>query len=74
MTMHDSDQPIDFDSLFEDGSKLDEALAAGTFKALARHKALNQPVVTWQDGKPTWVSPDEIDLEKLAPPSLSRFD
>ncbi len=39
-----------------------EAIRLAGREAVARHKALGQSVVVWQDGKVVVLSPDEIEI------------
>jgi len=62
--MPDLNDDVDVDAIFEAGTPIDEALIAGVRVALQRHKLLNQPIVVWRNGEPTWLQPDQIELDK----------
>jgi hypothetical protein len=72
MSTRDGDQAVDIDALFRQGKPIDDAIARAAYEAIARHKALNQPIVIWQDGAVRWLQPDEIDLDSIRPPAEVR--
>jgi hypothetical protein len=51
------------DELFEDGRAIDEALMEAARDARRLHKALGNPMATWQDGKVVWVQPEDIRID-----------
>jgi hypothetical protein len=60
--MRETNSRVDIGAIFEAGTPIDDAVAAGIRAAVERHKLLGQPIVVWRDGKPTWLQPDEIEL------------
>jgi hypothetical protein len=72
MSIHESDHGVDIGALFREGKPIDDAIARAAYEAIARHKALNQPIVVWQDGAPRRLLPSEIDLESILPPVNER--
>jgi len=62
---------VDIGGLFEQGKPIDDAIARAAYEAIARHKALNQSIVVWQDGAPRTLRPEEIDLDSFRPESKS---
>lgn len=51
------------DEIFEDGRAIDEALKEAARYARRLHKALGNPMATWEDGKIVWVQPDDIRID-----------
>ena len=51
------------DELFEDGRTIDEALKEAARDARRLHKALGNPMATWQDGQVVWVHPEDIIVD-----------
>ena len=49
--------------LFEDGRAIDEALREAARDARRLHKALGNPMATWQDGQVVWVQPEDIKID-----------
>jgi hypothetical protein len=62
-----SDVKPTLDELFEDGRAIDEALLEAARDARRLHKALGNPVATWQDGRVVWVQPEDIQVD-MPPP------
>ena len=54
--------------LFEDGRAIDEALREAARDARRLHKALGNPMATWQDGQVVWVQPEDIKIEDDSDP------
>ena len=54
--------------LFEDGRAIDEALREAARDARRLHKALGNPMATWQDGQVVWVQPEDIKIEDDSEP------
>ncbi len=50
------------DDIFEDGRVIDEALKEAARDARRLHKALGNPMATWQDGKVVWIQPEDINV------------
>lgn len=50
--------------LFDDGTAIDEALREAARDARRFHKAIGNPIATWQDGRVVWVQPEDIVVEK----------
>jgi hypothetical protein len=69
MSTHESVGSVDIGEMFRQGKPIDDAVARAAYEAIARHKALNQPIVIWQDGAPRWLQPNEIDLESIQLPA-----
>jgi hypothetical protein len=67
--MHNSN--IDVNHIFDLGTPIDDAVAAGVREALRRHKLLGQSIAIWRDGKAVVIPPEEIQLddEPTAPSS-----
>jgi hypothetical protein len=51
------------DELFEDGREIDKALKEAARDARRLHKALGNPMATWEDGKVVWVQPEDIQID-----------
>jgi len=49
--------------LFADDRAIDEALREATRDARRFHKALGNPMATWQDGRVVWVQPEDIVVD-----------
>lgn len=49
--------------LFEDGRAIDDALREAARDARRLHKALGNPMATWQDGQVVWVQPSDIQVD-----------
>jgi len=49
--------------LFEDGREIDEALREAARDARRFHKAIGNPMATWQNGRVVWVRPEDIDID-----------
>jgi hypothetical protein len=69
MSIDEGERNVDIGALFRQGKPIDDAIVRAAYEAIARHKALNQPIVIWQDGAPRWLLPNEIDLESIQPPA-----
>ena len=59
MTEREQD-PVDIAQLFEEGTVIDEALRVAAQDARRRHKALDQPIAEWRDGKVVWTEARDI--------------
>jgi hypothetical protein len=59
--MNDSSRE-DPDQIFDEGSRIDEAIEQGFRDAVRRHRQGGVPMVFWEKGRCVWVSPDEIEL------------
>jgi len=66
--MDEPERDVDFDAVFEQGESIDEAIVVAVRQAVARHKALNQSIVVFRDGKPQRLSPEEINLDDFSGP------
>ena len=66
--MDEPELDADIDSVFEAGEAIDEAMIAAVRQSVARHKALNQSIVVFRDGKPLRLSAEEINLDDFAGP------
>ena len=53
--------------LFKDGRAIDEALREAARDARRLHKALGNPMATWQDGRVVWVQPEDICVDDEPP-------
>lgn len=60
------DQTKDINALFTDGSKIDQAVKDARNKLILKHRALNEPLVIWKDGKVQHLSPDQLEDEEAA--------
>ena len=60
--------------LFDDGSAIDEALREAARDARRLHKALGNPMATWQDGQGVWVQPEDIVVDIPVEASESSDD
>jgi len=49
--------------LFKDGREIDEALREAAGDARRFHKAIGNPMATWQNGRVVWVRPEDIDID-----------
>ena len=58
-----SENKSTIDELFEDGRAIDEALREAARDARPLHKALGNPMATWQNGRVVWVQPEDIDID-----------
>ena len=58
-----SENKSTIDELFEDGRAIDEALREAARDARRLHKALGNPMATWQNGRVVWVQPEDIDID-----------
>ena len=58
-----SENQFTINELFEDGRAIDEALREAARDARRLHKALGNPMATWQNGHVVWVQPEDIDID-----------
>ena len=58
-----SENKSTIDELFEDGRAIDEALREAARDARRFHKAIGNPMATWQNGRVVWVRPEDIDID-----------
>jgi hypothetical protein len=58
-----SENKSTINELFEDGRAIDEALREAARDARRLHKALGNPMATWQNGGVVWVQPEDIDID-----------
>jgi hypothetical protein len=58
-----SENKSTINELFEDGRAIDEALREAARDARRLHKALGNPMATWQNGQVVWVQPEDIDID-----------
>jgi hypothetical protein len=58
-----SESKSTINELFEDGRAIDEALREAARDARRLHKALGNPMATWQNGRVVWVQPEDIDID-----------
>lgn len=58
-----SDDKSTLDELFEDGRAIDEGLREAARDARRLHKALGNPMATWEDGQVVWVRPEDINVD-----------
>jgi len=54
--------------LFEDGRPIDHALREAARDARRLHRALGNPMTTWQDGQVVWVQPEDIRIDDSEEP------
>ena len=59
----EADKTPALDELFEDGRAIDEALKEAARDARRLHKALGNPMATWEDGQVVWVRPEDIKVD-----------
>ena len=52
------------DELFEDGRLIDQALKEAARDARRLHKALGNPMATWENGHVVWVQPEDIVVDE----------
>lgn len=55
----------DLDQLFDEGTEIDAAIAAGVRQALLTHKKLGQPIVVAENGKIVWIAAEDIRVDDL---------
>jgi hypothetical protein len=57
--------------LFDEGTTIDDALREAARDARRFHKAIGNPMATWQDGKVVLVQPEDIvvDMDEDREPS-----
>lgn len=60
----------DIEKLLADDAAIEAALTKGVRDALRRHKQAGVPVVEWREGRPVWVTPEDIELDET--PSRSQ--
>jgi hypothetical protein len=58
------DNKSTLDELFEDGRAIDEALKEAARDARRLHKALGNPMATWEHGQVVWVRPEDINIDE----------
>jgi hypothetical protein len=58
-----SENKSTINELFEDGRAIDEALREAARDARRLHKALGNPMATWQNGQVVWVQPEDIHID-----------
>ena len=58
-----SESKSTINELFEDGRAIDEALREAARDARRLHKALGNPMATWQDGRVVWIQPEDIHID-----------
>jgi hypothetical protein len=58
-----SENKSTIDELFEDGRSIDEALREAARDARRLHKALGNPMTTWQNGGVVWIQPEDTDID-----------
>jgi len=58
-----TEQIPNIDEIFKAGKPIDDAINNATREAVKRHLQMQQPVVSWQDGKVVWLTefPSELD-------------
>jgi hypothetical protein len=59
--MPDTRNPVD--ELFRQGTPIDEALRRAARDARRFHKAMGNPMATWENGRVVWVPPDQINVD-----------
>jgi len=47
----------------ENDRLLERVLQEAVRRALVEHKRAGNPVVTWRDGKPVWIAPEDIPVD-----------
>ena len=53
------------EEIFREGTEIDKALRKAVRRALLEHKKLGQPIVVSRGGKPVWIQPEDINIEKI---------
>jgi hypothetical protein len=56
-------KPVDIAKLMLEGDEVTKALERGALQAREEHRKLGLPMVIDRDGKPTWVTAEEMDAE-----------
>ncbi len=51
----------------EDVPRILHAMRQGVRRALARHRALGNPIVVWRDDRVVWIPAEEIPIEFTTP-------
>jgi len=51
---------------FLDNRAIEDALRRAVQRAVWEHKQLGYPIYAMKDGKPQWIPPEEIEVEKPA--------
>jgi hypothetical protein len=59
-----SDDKIDIEKEFREGTRIDAALKRAVRRALLEHKRAGNPVAVWRDGKLQIVSPEDIRVDE----------
>jgi hypothetical protein len=50
--------------IFDEGTSIDRALLEAARDARRFHKAMSNPIATWQDGKVVWIQPEDIVVDE----------
>jgi hypothetical protein len=58
-----SNTELTITELFDEGTAIDQALREAARDARRLHKAIGNPMATWQDGKVVWVQPENIVVD-----------
>jgi predicted ABC-type ATPase len=61
-----SDTEPTITELFDEGTAIDQALRDAARDARRFHKAIGNPMATWEDGKVVWVQPEDIVVDAPA--------
>ena len=48
---------------YENDRLLERVLQEAVRRALIEHKRAGNPAVTWRDGKPVWIAPEDIPVD-----------
>jgi hypothetical protein len=62
-----SDSEPTLKELFADGRAIDEALKEAARDARRFHKAMGNPMATWENGQVVWVQPEDIRVDEEPP-------
>ena len=60
--------------LFDEGTAIDTALKEAARDARRFHKAMGNPMATWEDGKVVWVQPEDIVVDEPAADDSTRSE
>jgi hypothetical protein len=67
-----SDTEPTITELFDEGTAIDEALLEAAKDARRFHKAIGNPIATWEDGKVVWIQPEDIVVDSPPEPNDGR--
>ena len=60
---NEQNQKKDVAAILEDDVFIDRALQKAARRAIEEHKAEGLPLAMWRDGKPTWISAEELEAK-----------